>query len=742
MVSIYTKPYTGYYNNVNGVYNGLPFVLDSDMKSRGNFRYIAEIYVAGKKVAELRHSPDVSAARKGVFDIARIVENYLAADPKFDQLYQSLDSITTAVQYYVEFGEEYSRMQSVLTTVPYSAGGGSQFTKFNLTSKADMSADGIIIGGSSKYNGWWMLNLLGPEAYGIGTPFNGETEKTTWITPTYKGREISSVDIDGTKYMTFKIYRPTDNRPRFQVGNRVVLNNFSNNTPISPFYTNSEWTIMKVEENQGTVNGNPVDRYTISAPYKYTVPSTYIIQVASYDNIVYKNQLSTATDRAYALNLARQYEIEQLTGANARRDYYWFDKYKVWTPAAFNQIYTPQQYCSPLTDKPGVTFPAATDSIDICWGETYQLSWAGRFVNGQSANKAIDNYMRLETWSAANTSFGGGTWQVSMGVAQINKTLTYVIGGNLLSQVGVGDYVTANVTGLGTFAGRIVSTNFSGGFTYIFTDIAQQTGGPGTMQKTISVKYYDTLFQPNAMTYPCGTWNLKGLTEINDMTCYKYMVYPIKVTNSAYFYPTGGVGNFDTVSNGINFKGRRDRIGQMTTFNIKSCCETVQPYKVAWLNKDGGFDFYKFSARVDKKLNIERTEFYQKMGKVQGNNYYAYRPGDKGRTNWNTTSIESWVVNSDWLTQKELDWLTNLYESPEVYLIQEGRRTSPSQAWVEPVVIPLNIRNTEVELHNKSWKNTETGRMYRYVLEFESAKNRIVQRGGRPATLAYKSIYE
>ena len=738
MVSIYSKPYTGTLNNINGVYNGLPFVVDSNMKTKGNFRYIAEIYAAGTKVAELRHSPDVSAERKGIFDISRIVENYLASDMKFDMQYSAYDSIITAAPYYVQFGEEYTRMLKAISTEIYYSG-YSQFAKLNFDSYFDPAADGVLVGGSSKYNGWWMATALGTTWAAISTSYTGATENTTWALPTYKARAAAGNTINGSTYLSFKIYRPTDGKPRFHVGAKVTLNDFSSNTPINPFYKNSEWTIISIDENHSIVNGKMTDRYTITAPYKITIPSSYLFSVASYDNIIAKNQVSTQIDRAYALNLARQYEEESLTGANAKRDYFWNNKYRFYSGGA---PFPTSQYCAPLTDMPGISFPSAERSIDICWGETYQISWLGRFLNSFSSNKALDVYMRIETWSSTSASSSSGTWQVSVGVAITGKTLTYVIPANVSSSWGVGDYVTANVTGLGTLSGRVVSVTYSGGSTYIFTDIASLTGGPGSIAKTIAVKYYDTLFQPNAMIYACGTWNLKGLAEFSNMTCYKYMVYPVLPVAGAYFTATGGVGPFNQESNGTNYEGSRKRVGLMTTFNIQSCCEQTLPFKVAWLNKEGGFDFYKFTARVDKKLAIERTEFYRKMPKVQSNNLYAYRPGDKGRQNWNTTSIESWNVNSDWLTQAELDWLANLYESPEVYLIIEGRRTSPSSAWTEPKVVPLNVRTADVELHNKAWKNSETGRLYRYAIEFESAKNRVVQRGGRAATLAYKSLYE
>ena len=77
MVSIYSKPYTSLPINLNGVYNGLPFVLNSNKIYETNFKYICEVFFNNQKVTELRHHPDISNSRKGVFDVGRIVENYM-----------------------------------------------------------------------------------------------------------------------------------------------------------------------------------------------------------------------------------------------------------------------------------------------------------------------------------------------------------------------------------------------------------------------------------------------------------------------------------------------------------------------------------------------------------------------------------------------------------------------------------------------------------------------------------------
>lgn len=735
MVTIVSRPFTSLSNNLNAVYNGLPFVLDSNMKTRPNYRYICEVYFANAKITELRHSPDISSDKKGIFDISRIIENFLGPDPRFVEAGslgpQIFDSPKTAQRYHCVFGEEWSRLLGITNTSTF---GGT--VTFETNYSVDMnSIESVLIGGTSQYNGFHSVNFVGPNKIGINKPYTGAAESTAYIIQANKGTSISSTVINGISYLSFYIKRPLDNIARFAVGNKVTLGNVAGGS-IQGFYTNSEWAIIDYRPNDLIISGTAYDKVIVNAPYKFVVSSGSSLQMASFENIVYKGQIDTISDRSAAMNAARQYEEEGLIASGARRDFNWSLKYKyATTPGVYSTSFMKTLSQRPILDETNQII-----DVDICWGETYQLSNFGEMLNSTVADKSLKIYMRVETRST-HSSFNGGTWNISTGIASAGTSLTLTVTGDVSSSWGVGDYVNAQV-GSTSYSGRVISVIVVGANTLIFTNISAVSGGLGTITGTIRVRYYDSLLQPTTNIIPCGTWNLKSLVEMNNMTCYEYSIYPVRPTGGLYYGPFGGVGPSNTASAGLGYVGSRPRVGQQWKFSIKSCCESTPPLKLAWLNKEGGFDFYKFTLRVDKRLDIERTEFKKKQNSVKSNNLYSYSPGARGRTNWNTRSVASWVANTDYLTQKELDWLLNIYESPDVYIVTEGRRKSPSDAWIEPILTPVNIRDSKVDAPNKAWRNEQTGRLYIYTIEIESAINRIVQRGGVASMSIQKSLYE
>ena len=75
-ISILNTPSQALTYKMYPVYNGLPFTVSSNNVNRNNFKFIADIYVGGNKVAQLKQNKDISANNYGIFDIGRIVENF------------------------------------------------------------------------------------------------------------------------------------------------------------------------------------------------------------------------------------------------------------------------------------------------------------------------------------------------------------------------------------------------------------------------------------------------------------------------------------------------------------------------------------------------------------------------------------------------------------------------------------------------------------------------------------------
>jgi hypothetical protein len=719
MITIYTKPYTQLSSNLNPVYNGLPFVVDSSFTSASNFKYIAEVYYNNQKVSELRHHPDISNSKKGVFDVGRIIENFLSYDINIFNLQSTtgaaatFPAVNTVNGYYVNFGEEMSRVLTFKSIGTATGGALFNANEPNAMTAANGSLynDYVFIQGSTipSYNGWKRLQYRsGSNNFVLDTANAGQPDFSKMYA--IQGQKIvrfSSTILNGITRLNI-VVKAQGQTGRLQIGDRVIFT--STNASINQYYTLSEWNVMSNAVPENNLVYGQCWVYTLDCPYKFPIGASIQGAVISKDNYVFKNMVSTKLDDAYAWTGVRQYEDEYLTITADKNDKTWPSFYKR------NFSFT-QDYFKTLSDKP-------TKTVNICKNEVYQVASIGSWLNKVGSGAAArETHIRLETWSSDTSTTSSGQIQSATGQVAY-QSLSYRMGTMAGTTFGVGDYITLTAIPSNiSLTGRIVRVSYTNPYNYIHTDIAFDPVmiGSGTLTSTIKVRYRDALLQNTAQNFPCGPYNFKNYVEFISGACYKYFVYPIVPTQSSYYSATGGIPTSD--NNGINFPGNRPICGEKWEFNIDvSCCSDMPTYKIMWLNKKGGFDFYKFTKRSDKKYTITREGFRRKLPNVQSSNIYGYKSGQRGETTYNTDSTETITINSDFLTQLELDWLVNIYESPEVYIVEDKG--------ANPYIVPVTVVAEEVMSPNKTFRDESKGSLYQYQLVIEKSNKRVIQRGG------------
>ena len=727
-VTILSKPYIAQSYNIVAVYNGIPFVLDSTLKTLGNFKYICEIFLNNVKITELRHNADIVNNKKGVFDIGRVIENYLASNKNIFQNYASYDGDKTVKRFHAQFGEEYSRVFSLVDSVS-DVGQLRIDGNWNPPNNFDV----VFISGASiaGYNGWKRLaTQFSLNSARLVQPWLGKLNTDSVVIPGSRIYQFKSIVINGKTYLQCLLYKSPLGMSGFPYkrGDRVLI---APATGMNIFYNNTEWSII-TDPTPDTLGGSPnYVSFVIDAPYKYPVASTVFSYVISRDNIVHKNQISTFDDKSMAWNGTRQWDQTWLkfNGTKPQVNSTWEQPFH-WLQSA------PDNFFKTFSDKP-------TKTELLRWNDTYQIQSFGGLLNtsGTGVDKTETHY-RLETWSS-DTNTDTGTIAGQAGVAFSGSCVVFQKNSNITSRYGVGDYINVAKGAFPPFAasGRIVSVVYTAPTTYIFTDIPYTTGGSGTITSTIRVRYYDILLQSLSQVIPCGPFNLLGYSEINGKVCYKYFLYPIKPTTGIYYTPSGGVTPGTIDNNGVNSPGTRPRVGEKWEFTIDTSCYGTPEYKLMWLNKMGGYDFYKFKLRTDSTFSIEKSQFDRKLDRIQSSNYYGHKSDERGRSTYNVASRETLSVNSDWLTQEELDWLFNIYESPDVYIVVD-RNPKTGVAITEPYVIPVSVVAEEVVRPNKKWRG-EKGSLYQYKLDLEMATERVIQRGtGDVLNITFKSLYE
>lgn len=108
-------------------------------------------------------------------------------------------------------------------------------------------------------------------------------------------------------------------------------------------------------------------------------------------------------------------------------------------------------------------------------------------------------------------------------------------------------------------------------------------------------------------------------------------------------------------------------LSDVKRFEIDRRCSKYKKKRVSFLNRLGGFDSYSFNMQNEINVNIARNEFTKKYGKLNSSNKWTYDLSDRGTTVTNVDASESYIYNSDWMTEEEGIWLQELFTSPEVY---------------------------------------------------------------------------
>jgi hypothetical protein len=582
MITIKTRPYDGITPKLNGVYNGLPFVLDSNNKQRPNFRYLCDIWANDAKISSLRHNPDISADNFGVFDVGPILETYLAYDQKALSPYSAIPADQTVKKYWVELGEEFARTNIIAGI----SNGGVGYTRIQTKFQHSLrQGDAVFIQGCSNaaYNGWKRLSTtlaVGANSFYIIGSYAGASDvNASWLSEGEIVTSWSSTTIAGQQYLTVQMTNKTIKPSRFNLGDTVQVNWHTYNTTYTDVpqnaYENTDWKIISVRKFN-TNTPSAIVRYVLDCPWKGTV--AFEGAMTSKDNYIFSNLISTKLESSYAWNGVLQY-----------------DQMNDWNPGIYKFTGTASKF---LSSKP-------SKSVKVCSDEYYTLTSLGSQLNPASTLIIIDIF---------------------------------------------------------NAAGSLIAS-------------------------------YSTPLSLYASVFPCGPKNLKdaGIPEFVNATAKSYKIY---------------------AKNGVNI------VSETWSFSVECECTRLTAYKLMWLNKQGGFDYFKFPMRSDKSLAIEKSTYEKNLRYVQPTKY-GYNMGDRGTTTYNINSRQTIIVRTNFLNQEELDWLNNIYESPEVYYIDDANSK----------IYPVTIMNTTVDQPNKKNRG-DAGPLYIYEAELQLAHSRTTQNGG------------
>jgi len=116
-------------------------------------------------------------------------------------------------------------------------------------------------------------------------------------------------------------------------------------------------------------------------------------------------------------------------------------------------------------------------------------------------------------------------------------------------------------------------------------------------------------------------------------------------------------------------------VTQVSRFTMLEDCDTLYTrVRLSWLNELGGRDYMNFTAFFEKQTSTTNDNYYQES--INWSNTTPVNPGvtnpnynlqtKGGEVIYNKQAMTSWTLNTDWLTQDEVNLLEGLQKSSNV----------------------------------------------------------------------------
>jgi len=158
-----------------------------------------------------------------------------------------------------------------------------------------------------------------------------------------------------------------------------------------------------------------------------------------------------------------------------------------------------------------------------------------------------------------------------------------------------------------------------------------------------------------------------GITQsINSFRKLDVGVGPMNLINSGIPFITTSTGANVVDNYEVYIKNTSSvfasNVSETKRFKIDNQCSNYEKQRIVFLNRLGGWDYFNFTLDSKKSLAISRTEYEKILD-------WNYTIGDRGKSILAQKAEVKMSLTSNWITEKESQWLEELLTSPEVYLM-------------------------------------------------------------------------
>lgn len=297
--------------------------------------------------------------------------------------------------------------------------------------------------------------------------------------------------------------------------------------------------------------------------------------------------------------------------------------------------------------------------------------------------RILNDYLEYDlNWTISDVE------QPSLAVKDFSISFGESYGSSVTSSITTySDQVQAN--GLEVFPGVVdpnngISFNFQSSSIKILSDTPSGTG--------ISSEDYHTVTVYNNGTTPTCNVNYNPGSSINYTLQPGFNTIPVGSKN---------IGSNNGFTNIVVTAGNES----FTLIKSEDC--NYDRVRFAFINNYGFWDYYGVNLPIKKNTSIRR-ESIEKTFVDYSSVTSQYNPSRRSLGYYQSYYKDRISVSTDWLSQTEADWLSQMIESPEVF-VQSG-----------DLMLPIVITNSSYT-HNTNKRSQKT---FQFEIEFEYSNQR------------------
>jgi hypothetical protein len=144
----------------------------------------------------------------------------------------------------------------------------------------------------------------------------------------------------------------------------------------------------------------------------------------------------------------------------------------------------------------------------------------------------------------------------------------------------------------------------------------------------------------------------------------------------------------------INLRTETSTGSEIFHFNIDTECR-YETRRIEFLNSLGGFDYFNFTKVSKHSEEIERKFFQTTANDLTSTGSINYSISNREKVQYYTKSSPKMKLTSDWIDSKTYNWLLELIESPEIYLLN---------SYALPGEDSINLRRIPIKNINGNWE--------------------------------------